>query len=73
MNGLLCGPTQPEIIHDEEKGIKTVVQDLVQVETCSLSPLKPKLEEYEVGAQVRPAPALSYMTAHCLSHFLKPQ
>lgn len=34
MNGLLCGPKQPEIINDGEENKKEVVQDLVEVETC---------------------------------------
>lgn len=62
MNGLLCGPKQPEIIHHEEEGTKAVVQDLVKVETRGLSPLKPKLEEHGVWAQVRPAPTLTFVS-----------
>lgn len=63
MNGLFCGPKQPEIIHRGEEGTKAVVQELVEVETCGLSPLKPKLEVQGVWAQGRPAPTLSYMTS----------
>ena len=48
INGLLCGPKQPEIIHHGEESTKAVVQGLVEVETRGLSPLKPKLEEHGV-------------------------
>jgi len=47
-NGLFCGPKQAEIVHHGEEGTKAVVQDLVDVETCGLSPLKSKAEEQGV-------------------------
>lgn len=69
MNGLLCGPKQPETLHHGEECTKAVVWDLVEVETHGLSPLKPKLEERGVWAEVRPAPVLSYMTTNSLVSF----